>query len=548
MALSPHALREYAQPEIVRTSLEQVCLQVRALELAPGRAGGIQEFLARAITPPSERACSNALELLHRIGAIRQEDEQLTALGSCLAALPVGPQVGKALVIATLLGCLDPVATICAMLSLRGVFVTATDSRSKADARKRAFAKGYSSDHMAMLNAFREWEAAEREAPRAGQGFCRENLLNHAQLVQAREIKEQYIDIIRDAGLLRKEQGQAWPPPRGSSGLEDEEGGEQDDASKVSARRRDVDGTAAFLNAHASSWAVVKACLCAGLYPNVARVDMGPRHASLFIKNLGAVSPHPGSVSAGAPATAWRHRWAVYNEMARTTGGVVIYDMSQVSPLPLVLFGESQVRHATLPLRDAGQASPAHDEARRIVADVIRASGGEAKLHWLGHLLCRARPDLHKRLGRFSAFLLEQRFKLEEREGKCVVRDPGEHGAQHHGAPLLALQDWLYVGCPDPRVAALVVRARESLDKVLQRRLELRPRLPEEQRFVAALAAALDASDGASHEDRPQSTTRPTVPQLRRGAGGRRARPQRRGAAMATARVSSATPKGSKTR
>jgi hypothetical protein len=267
----------------------------------------------------------------------------------------------------------------------------------------------------------------------------------------------------------------------------------------------------------------------------VLRIDIGHRHASFFIKGLGKVSPHPGSVNAGAPVTAWRHRWAVYHEKARTTGGVLIYDMSQVSPLALVLFGESRVHHATLPLVSQ-RVSHVHDEARRIVADIIRASGGEAKLLWLSHVLSRARPDLHKRLGKFTTFLLEQRFTLGEREGKCVVRDTGlalraeDRRAEDNGTSLLALQDWLYFHCSDPWLAALVLRARESIDKLLQRRLELRPRLPEEQRFIVALAAALDKSDKTSYEDKPQATTPLSLPRPRQGTSGRHTYVQKRGA------------------
>ena len=48
----------------------------------------------KAVTPPSEKALFNALETLHRIGAL-EEDEGLTPLGQHLAALPMEPQIGK---------------------------------------------------------------------------------------------------------------------------------------------------------------------------------------------------------------------------------------------------------------------------------------------------------------------------------------------------------------------------------------------------------------------------------------------------------------------
>lgn len=76
-------------PEIVRTPLAQLCLQVRALGgLALPGAGGVEGFLQKAVTPPATRAVSNALGLLRVVGALT-EDEALTALGTQLALLPL---------------------------------------------------------------------------------------------------------------------------------------------------------------------------------------------------------------------------------------------------------------------------------------------------------------------------------------------------------------------------------------------------------------------------------------------------------------------------
>ncbi|CAM9373169.1 unnamed protein product, partial [Hapterophycus canaliculatus] len=72
-------MTEYQLPEIVRTSLESLCLQVRHLGLAlPGR-GGVAGFINKALTPPGVTALDNALTLLTRIGAFRT-DESLTPL------------------------------------------------------------------------------------------------------------------------------------------------------------------------------------------------------------------------------------------------------------------------------------------------------------------------------------------------------------------------------------------------------------------------------------------------------------------------------------
>jgi hypothetical protein len=64
----------------VRTPLNQLCLTVRALDLAPAGPRGVESFLLRAVTPPSDKAVANALDLLLRVGAL-DTSEALTPLG-----------------------------------------------------------------------------------------------------------------------------------------------------------------------------------------------------------------------------------------------------------------------------------------------------------------------------------------------------------------------------------------------------------------------------------------------------------------------------------
>ena len=86
-------LEQYQLPEIQRTPLEQLCLQVRSIGLSEQKLGGIEEFLNKSVTPPSALALSNALDVLLRIGALSPLDEALTDLGQHIAALPMQPQV-----------------------------------------------------------------------------------------------------------------------------------------------------------------------------------------------------------------------------------------------------------------------------------------------------------------------------------------------------------------------------------------------------------------------------------------------------------------------
>jgi len=92
----------YPQPEILRTSLEDLVLQILVLDL-----GDPKVFLNKAVSPPTAAAVDRAIELLAGIDALEPfaEDRKvpkvaaLTALGFHLASLPVEPRVGKLLLV-----------------------------------------------------------------------------------------------------------------------------------------------------------------------------------------------------------------------------------------------------------------------------------------------------------------------------------------------------------------------------------------------------------------------------------------------------------------
>lgn len=65
----------------------------------------------------------------------------ITFKGMHLALLPVEPQIGKALVFGCLLGCLEPVLTIAALLSQRNPFLMPMSKKEEADRAKRKIAQ-----------------------------------------------------------------------------------------------------------------------------------------------------------------------------------------------------------------------------------------------------------------------------------------------------------------------------------------------------------------------------------------------------------------------
>ena len=90
--------------------------------------------------------------------------ENVTDLGRLLLELPVEARMGKMLLTATVLRCLDPVLTIVCSLSHRTPFLLPAESDEKklAAARKLELAAGTLSDHMVMLRAYNLWQAAKQ--------------------------------------------------------------------------------------------------------------------------------------------------------------------------------------------------------------------------------------------------------------------------------------------------------------------------------------------------------------------------------------------------
>lgn len=93
--------------------------------------------------------------LLQSIDAMEQH-EDLTDLGFHLADLPVEPHLGKMVLCAVVLKCLDPILTIACTLAYRDPFILPADGSKKKAALhcRKHFASSSFSDHMALLRAF----------------------------------------------------------------------------------------------------------------------------------------------------------------------------------------------------------------------------------------------------------------------------------------------------------------------------------------------------------------------------------------------------------
>ena len=137
---------EYTDPEILRTNLASVLLQMAAMEL-----GDIADF--PFIDPPDRRAVADGLALLEELGAL-DEHGKLTETGRALAALPLDPRIARMVVEADRRGVLEEVLVIAAGLTVQDVRERPAEHQQAADELHKRFTDE-NSDFLGLLNLWR---------------------------------------------------------------------------------------------------------------------------------------------------------------------------------------------------------------------------------------------------------------------------------------------------------------------------------------------------------------------------------------------------------
>lgn len=321
---------EHTLPEIVRVPLEGLCLQIQLQRMS----GGIAGFLSKALEPPKVESIDAAVSALKCLGAL-DERENLTPLGQHLAQLPVDVRVGKMLLYGSMLGCLDPVLTIAAVLGGRSPFVAPLDKRDEADLAKKLFAEDQS-DHLTTLNAYNGWIEAKKLGKSSEFAFTRENFLSWRALEGIADLRDQFRNLLNETGFL-------------GSGGKKKSGGQYRGRQRGDLLNNDPEWVQA--NRNADNKRLLKAVLVAGLYPNIIKVEPAPRVGApprlTFLSESGRsekIQIHPSSTN--FEAKKFMTKWLVYHERVQTTA-VFVRDCTPVTPYQLVLFGgKIEVQHA----------------------------------------------------------------------------------------------------------------------------------------------------------------------------------------------------------
>jgi ATP-dependent RNA helicase DHX36 len=196
--------------------------------------------------------------------------------------------------------CLGPALTISAALAHRDPFVLPLEHKEEADDARRRFAGDSRSDHLALLKAFEGWQAAKRAGRE--RNYCWENFLSVSTLQMMEDMRRQFLDLLSDIGFIDKSQG-----PQS-------------------------------FNQYSQDLEMVRAVLCAGLFPSVVQCKARGKRTAFFTKEDGKVEPHPSSVN--ARVNSFPQPWLVYSEKVKTTG-IYVRDSTNLSDYALLMFGGS---------------------------------------------------------------------------------------------------------------------------------------------------------------------------------------------------------------
>jgi ATP-dependent helicase HrpA len=184
---------EYTDPEILRSSLAAVILQMAALRLGP-----VEDF--PFLEAPAPRAVNDGYQLLQELGAVDAARE-LTRIGRELARLPVDPRVGRMILAARDSGCMPEVLVIASALSVPDPRERPLDRQGAADQAHIRF-RDERSDFLAFLNVWEFFQAAlaERMSHRRLVDHCRAHFLSYLRLREWRDTHAQLVGQIDELG------------------------------------------------------------------------------------------------------------------------------------------------------------------------------------------------------------------------------------------------------------------------------------------------------------------------------------------------------------
>ncbi len=186
---------EFTEPEILRTNLAAVILQMKALGL-----GDLEDF--PFLEPPDERMIRDGLRTLQEINAI-DDKRRLTEIGKKLYKLPVDPRLARILLAASEQNSLTEVAIIVSALSLQDPRDRPSDKAQAAD-QKHACFKDENSDFLSYLKIWTDFQEQKKHLSNSKlRQYCHTNFLSYLRMREWEDIHQQIMQVAKGELALR---------------------------------------------------------------------------------------------------------------------------------------------------------------------------------------------------------------------------------------------------------------------------------------------------------------------------------------------------------
>jgi len=180
---------EFTLPEIQRSNLAEVILQMIALDL-----GDPDDF--PFLDPPRRASITEGFRTLMELGAINEE-RRLTGYGKIMARLPIDPVISRIIIEARSFDCLTEIVIIAAALAIQDPRVRPAEKQQQADESHQRFSDP-NSDFIALLNI---WKTYHKENPgfswSALKKFCKNHYLSFQRMREWLDLEEQLRRLVR---------------------------------------------------------------------------------------------------------------------------------------------------------------------------------------------------------------------------------------------------------------------------------------------------------------------------------------------------------------
>ncbi|MFZ3074653.1 MAG: ATP-dependent RNA helicase HrpA, partial [Psychrobacter glacincola] len=207
---------EFTEPEILRTNLASVILQMANLRL-----GSVDDF--EFIEPPDSRLVTDGHKLLNELGAIVEKDEQavshvsnkskrqgldhlkLTRIGQQMARMPIDPRLARMLVAGSDFDCIREMLIVVAALAVQDPRERPANKRTQADQKHAEFRQD-DSDFLFYLSLwkalFEKDEDGNKLSGNQRKQFTKKNYLSFPRVREWHQTHRQLVQMATELKLM----------------------------------------------------------------------------------------------------------------------------------------------------------------------------------------------------------------------------------------------------------------------------------------------------------------------------------------------------------